>query len=54
MSLQSLKLPQQVHQALIKNICKEDIILHISNDSTGTETREKPNYQTKGNQGNKK
>jgi hypothetical protein len=48
------QLPQHVHQALIKAICKEDIILHISNDSTAIEAREKPNYQPKENQDNKK
>lgn len=41
------QLPQHVHQALIKEICKEDIILHISNDSTAIEAREKPNYGPK-------
>jgi len=43
----NLELPQQVHEVLIKESYKEDIILHISNDSTAIEAREKPNYKLK-------
>jgi len=35
-------LPQQIHEYLIKKICKENIIQHISNDSTAIIAREKP------------
>jgi hypothetical protein len=40
-------LPQRVHKALIKQICKENIIQHISNDSTAIIAREKPQYKKK-------
>ncbi len=35
------KLPQRVHEALIKEVCKNNIIQHISNDSTAIVAREK-------------
>jgi hypothetical protein len=41
------KLPQRVHEALINEVCKDDIIQHISNDSTAIESREKPQYKAK-------
>ena len=36
------KLPQRVHEALIKKVCKNNLIQHISNDSTAIVAREKP------------
>ena len=41
------QLPQRVHEILIKKAYKEDIILHVSNDSTAIEAREKPKTQQK-------
>ena len=41
------ELPQKVHKSLVKQICNENIIQHISNDSTAIIAREKPQYQKK-------
>ena len=48
------ELPQNVHKALIKKICKDDIIQHVSNDFTAVESREKPQHKNKEKQNNKK
>ena len=40
-------LPQHIHEALVKKICKKNIIQHVSNDSTAIEAREKPKTQPK-------
>ena len=37
----STQLPQQVHQALVKNLLKDELVLHNSRDSTAIEVREK-------------
>ena len=50
----SSRLPQRVHEALIKEAYKEDIILHVSNDSTAIEAREKANYKTEEKQNDRK
>ncbi len=39
------ELPQKVHEALIKVAFKDEIIGHISRDSTPVEGREKPTYK---------
>lgn len=36
------QLPQRVHEVLVKTLYKEEIIGHISHDSTAIESREKP------------
>jgi hypothetical protein len=36
------KLPQRVHETLVKNCCAGDISGHVSRDSTAIEAREKP------------
>lgn len=43
-------LPQRVHEILIKKVCKESIIQHVSNDSTAIEARERPKIRPKKNQ----
>lgn len=49
-----LGLPQKVHESFVKETYKEDLILHISNDSTAIEAREKANYKPKKTQNDKK
>lgn len=41
------QLPQQVHQALIKNLFKDELVLHNSRDSTAIEAREKAERKAK-------
>lgn len=41
------QLPQKVHEKLVMEVCKDDIIQHVSNDSTAIEAREKPKFSKK-------
>lgn len=36
------QLPQRAHEAIISSVYKDEIVGHVSKDSTGIETREKP------------